>query len=298
LALRRRGDYFAYRAGSALACAVPRLVAVAAARGLGLTFAAGMRGRRRMVARHLRRVHGPGMSEWELQREVRRAFDSYGRYWMELFRTPTLSPEEVEAGLTVEGLEHLEAATAGGRGVIMALPHLGGWEFASLWMGLHGYRATVVAEPVEPPELFEWFTARRRDLGLTVVPLGPQAGTATLRAVRAGEVVGLICDRDIGGGGIEVEFFGERTTLPGGPATLALRTGAAILPTAVYFDGPNGHHAVVRRPLPVERSGRIREDVTRVTQAIAAELEVLIRRAPDQWHLFQPNWPSDREERP
>jgi KDO2-lipid IV(A) lauroyltransferase len=92
---------------------------------------------------------------------------------------------------------------------------------------------------------------------------------------------------------VEVDFFGEKTTLPGGPAVCALRAGAPLLPTAVYFCG-DGHHAVVRPPLPAERLGRLGDDAARLTQALAYALEDLIRAAPEQWHLFQPNWPSDR----
>jgi len=115
-----------------------------------------------------------------------------------------------------------------------------------------------------------------------------------LQALKRNEIVCLLSDRNIGPGGVEVEFFGERTKLPAGPATLALRTGAPLLPVAVYFTGErNGHLGLVRPPVPVERRGSLREDVVRVTQALAAELEHVIRRAPEQWHLFQPNWPSD-----
>jgi KDO2-lipid IV(A) lauroyltransferase len=115
-----------------------------------------------------------------------------------------------------------------------------------------------------------------------------------LKALRDNEVVCLLCDRDLDRTGVEVEFFGERTTLPPGPAMLSLRTGAPILPTAVYFTPRyNGHHAIVRPPVPTQRLGGLREDVGRVTQLLARELEFLIRRAPEQWHLFQPNWPSD-----
>jgi phosphatidylinositol dimannoside acyltransferase len=106
-------------------------------------------------------------------------------------------------------------------------------------------------------------------------------------------VVCLLSDRDISGDGGDVEFFGERTTLPGGPATLALRTGAALLPAAVYFQGRRDHLAIVRPPVPVERAGRLRDDVARITQVLAHEFEELIRAAPEQWHLMQPNWPSD-----
>ena len=131
---------------------------------------------------------------------------------------------------------------------------------------------------------------------MTVVPVGPDAGSGRRsRALRANEVVCLLSDRDIQGGGVEVEFFGERTTLPGGPATLGLRTGAPILPTAVYFAaGRDGHHA--RHP-PAGPGRTPRAPCARTSPASPSpwphELEVLIRAAPEQWHLFQPNWPSD-----
>jgi KDO2-lipid IV(A) lauroyltransferase len=102
-----------------------------------------------------------------------------------------------------------------------------------------------------------------------------------------------LCDRDLTGDGIWVDFFGERTTLPGGPATLALRTGAALLPVAVYFEAGRDHRARILPPIPANRAGRLRDDIARITQVLANEFELLIAAAPDQWHLLQPNWPSD-----
>ena len=153
---------------------------------------------------------------------------------------------------------------------------------------------TAVAEALEPPELFTWFTDLRQSLGMNVVPLGPGAGPAVMRAIKDQDVVCLLCDRFLDGAAVEVEFFGERTKLPAGPATLALRTGAPLLPTAVYFRG-DSHHGVVQPPIPATREGSLRADVQRVTQLLANELERLIRLAPEQWHLLQPNWPSDYE---
>jgi KDO2-lipid IV(A) lauroyltransferase len=153
---------------------------------------------------------------------------------------------------------------------------------------------TAVVERLEPTDLFDWFVGLRQSFGFEIVALGPEAGTATVRALKANHVLALLCDRDLTGTGPEVEFFGERTTLPAGPATLALRTGAPILPTAIYFDGPRSRHAVVLPALDTTRQGKLRDDVQRVTQDLAAALEALIRKAPEQWHLLQPNWPSDR----
>jgi KDO2-lipid IV(A) lauroyltransferase len=153
----------------------------------------------------------------------------------------------------------------------------------------------VVVERLDPPELFDWFVGLREDLGMHVVPLGPSAGSTVLTALKENHIVCLLCDRDLQRTGPAVEFFGERTTLPGGPVTLGLRAGAPVLPTAVYFtDRVDGHLGYVCPPLPIERgAGRLRAAVDDGTQALARELETLIRKAPTQWHMFQPNWPSD-----
>lgn len=284
----------AYKLGSRLSRVVPAPVAAGAARALGYGMTITDAERRRMVERHQQRIAGGTLSPAELRRAVQRAFGSYARYWLEAFRLPELSAEQLDAQMSEEGLHHVDAALAAGTGVIVALPHLGGWDFGGAWLGTKGYRMTVVVEPLQPPELFRWFAELRERLGMTVVPLGPDAGAAVLKALRNNELVGLLSDRDIGGGGIDVEFFGERTTLPGGPITMALRTGAPVVPTAVYFTEGGGHHGVVRPPLDLTRQGSLREDVGRLTQVLAHELEALIRAAPEQWHVFQPNWPSDR----
>ncbi|MEY2477321.1 MAG: phosphatidylinositol dimannoside acyltransferase [Actinomycetota bacterium] len=295
MGIRQRAPYLAYRAAAEVANALPRPLAAATADGLGLVLSRTMQGRRRMLERHLRRAYGEGLSDAALEREVRRTFRSYARYWMESFRLANTPRSALDDGMTWEGVGHLEDALALGKGAISVMPHLGGWDFGAAWFCALGYPVTVVAERIDPPELFDWFVSLRSEMGMKVVPLGPEAGTAVLRALKHNELVGLICDRDIGGTGVEVEFFGERTTLPSGPATLALRTGAPVIPTAVYFRGRNSHHGVMRPPIVAERQGRMRDDVVRVTQAVADELEALIRVAPDQWHLLQPNWPSDRE---
>lgn len=282
-----------YRFGSVVARLTPAPLAQGmlslVAPGVALT----LREKRGMIERHLRRVD-PSLSGFRLRQASQNAFDSYMRYYAESFRLPTLSKRQVARTFSVDGFGHIEDALALGKGVIVALPHLGGWEWAGRWMADRGHRLTVVVEPLEPPELFEWFTDLRRKLGMNVVPLGRDAAPAVLSALRANEIACLLCDRDIQGGGVEVEFFGERTTLPAGPALLGLRSGAPVLPAGVYFTSrTDGHHAIVRPPIALSKEGGLREGVARGTQALAGELETLIRRAPEQWHLFQPNWPSD-----
>lgn len=285
----------AYKAGAGVARVVPAPIADALARLGGLAAARVAGERRAQVERNLRRLD-PSLSDSERARQVDRTFASYARYWAESFRLPSLSPAQVDARFSMDGYGHIVDAREDGRGAIIALPHLGGWEWAAFWLtAVEHVPVTAVVEALEPQELFEWFADYRRDLGMTVVALGPDAAQACVRALRRREVLCLLSDRDIGGGGVEVELFGERTTLPAGPATLALRTGAPILPTAIYFDGA-GHRAVVEAPLDTTRQGNLRADVARITQDLAVRLEGLIARAPEQWHLMSPNWPSDRAE--
>jgi lauroyl/myristoyl acyltransferase len=292
----RRGAYVAYRAGAEVARLIPKPVGEPMARGLaqivGLTF---MRERVAQIGRNLRRVYGPQFGGADLDRAVRATFDSYGRYFYELFRLPGTPQTWIDDRVLVTGAEHLAAAIAAGKGAVLALPHLGNWDFAGAWLAGQPYVVTVVAEPVEPQELFDWFVETRRRLGMRVIPLSSRAGTEVLAALRANEAVCLLCDRDLTGDGVSVEFFGERTTLPAGPATLSLRSGAPLLPVGCYFRPAGRQEIRILEPIPTERTGRIREDVARVTQALAHRFEDLIRVAPTHWHLMQPNWPSDAE---
>ena len=129
---------------------------------------------------------------------------------------------------------------------------------------------------------------------MNVIPLGPNAGKEVIRAIKDNHVVCLLCDRDIDGSGVNVSFFDEETTIPAGPATLSLRTGAKIIPVAVY-QSPTAHHAIVRPPIDTSREGSLKEDISRVSQKIVREFEELIRLEPEQWHLMSPNWPSDHD---
>ncbi len=284
----------AYRGAYAIAQVLPGSVVDVLAPGVAGLAALRPGDQRAMVERHQRRVD-PDLDSAELQRRVREVFRSYGRYYGESFRLPTIGANELDRGLTCDGFEHVEESLARGVGPMLVLPHLGSWEWCAYWLTrVRKIPVTAVVERLEPPALFDWFIEFRERIGMEIVPLGPDAGRAIVRAIKQAHVIALLCDRDIGGSGAEVTFFGETTTLPSGPAVLALRTGAPLIPTGVYDQGGGRHHAVIRPPIPVERRGSFRDDVARVTQAMAGELEGLIRRRPEQWHLLQPNWPSDQ----
>jgi KDO2-lipid IV(A) lauroyltransferase len=241
--------------------------------------------RKRMSRRHMRRVVG---KEADIPALTRRAFASYGRYWAETFWVRPRRIAEINRGLEIVGLSLLREAAVDGKGAVIALPHLGNWEPAALAGERAGIEIVAVAEKLANPSLTEWFTSLRRQFGITIVLAGRGSMRAIEAAVGRGAAVCLLCDRDLSRRGVPVSFFGEETTLPAGPGALALRTGAPLLIGACYFT-PAGHRLVLEK---VEVSGESR-DVGEVTAHIAAGLEKLIRAAPEQWHLLQPNWPSD-----
>ena len=286
-----------YKVASLVARIAPSSVLLGAASGVGSSLAKAMKQNRSMVMRHLQRVD-PSLSGKRLQVATQQAFVSYTRYYLETFRLPSLSRQQIADGHHVEGFEYIEDSAAKGKGTILALPHMGGWEWSGRWLIDQGYQLTAVVERLENTDLFEWFVELRSRYGVNVIALTDDAGIAVGKALRDNHVVSLLCDRDIPKDGqrtgVQVQFFGETTTVPAGPAFFALRTGAQLLPMATFFTpGANGHKSVIRPPLVVERQGSLREDVARITQLLTTEIESLIRQAPEQWHLFQPNWPSD-----
>ncbi|MBX6371220.1 MAG: phosphatidylinositol mannoside acyltransferase [Acidothermus sp.] len=256
----------------------------------------------RQLERNLARVVGPDAVTPTL---VRASVRSYARYWVEFLRLDSFEKDRILDGMAVEGLEHLERAVSAGRGVILALPHLGNWDQAGAWLALNGYPFTTVAERLRPESIFQRFVAIRQQLGMEVLALGSERGTFPVlaRRLREGGIVCLVSDRDLAGDGVPVVFFGEPTTLPAGPAALACATGAALLPVELWFtwrdrgSDRDGWGARVHPPLAVppdltdaDRSERI----AALTQRLADAFAAAISAHPEDWHMMQPLWTADR----
>lgn len=225
---------------------------------------------------------------------LRAAFRSYARYWIEAFRAADLEPGDLDRRTTTQGFEHLDGALERGRGVVVVLAHHGSWDVAARWAETHGYHMAVVAEVLRPRRLFARFVELREVIGLEVVPLRRGAEARELLAplggvLAANHLVGLLADRDLSGRGAPVSLFGEPATVPRGPAVLALRTGAAIVPISMLQRPGRRWHL---RVLPeVDVSGL---DADAATARVAAAIEDLIRLDPVQWHCFSRVWAADR----
>ncbi|MBP2478140.1 KDO2-lipid IV(A) lauroyltransferase [Crossiella equi] len=213
---------------------------------------------------------------------VRAGLRSYARYWADLGR-----PEHLLGRVRVEGVEHLDAAVAAGRGVLLAAPHSGNWDAAGAWVAGRVGRITTVVERLRPESRYRRFVALREALGFEVLPLTGSGSPVPvlLRRLRAGGVVCLLADRDLTATGVPVTFFGETAHLPPGPAWLAARTGAALLPVASWHT-PEGSVLRCHPPLPVT-------DLVRTTQALADVLAEEVAGHPADWHMLAPLWTAD-----
>jgi lauroyl/myristoyl acyltransferase len=293
--VRERAADAGFAAGWAAVKALPHPVVAAAFRaGADLAVRRDGKGVRRLRA-NLRRVAGPDLPDGELDELVRRGMRSYARYWREVFRLPVIGPATIRERTGFIGADVLDEAIGAGRGVVCALPHLGNWDAAGVWLVDHGARFTTVVERLRPESLYRRFLAYREGLGMEVLPLtgGERSPSEALAdRLRAGGVVCLLGDRDLTRHGIDVRFFGQTARMPAGPALLAATTGAALLPVGLWFT-PDGWGVRVHPPLPVAAAGRLRDRVSSATQALADVFATEVAAHPEDWHMLQRLWLAD-----
>jgi phosphatidylinositol dimannoside acyltransferase len=250
---------------------------------------------------NLRRVliyrdHSPEVDGKELRTLSRAALRSYARYWIEVFRLPVIPVDRIVSGMHFRGpgQEALFTNLAAGRGVIIALPHMGNFEQAGVWVIARGAgKFTTVAERLKPESVYESFVQFRQHLGFEVLPLtggGSPFGTLAQR-LRAGGLICLVSDRDLKESGVEVELFGERARIAA-TAALAVHTGAALLPTATWFEGDDWG-ACIYDEIPVPSAGTRAEKVAAMSQQLADVFSEAIAEHPQDWHMLQRVFTAD-----
>jgi phosphatidylinositol dimannoside acyltransferase len=194
----------------------------------------------------------------------------------------SLSPEELRQRMSIDGLDHVDAALARGRGAIMAVPHMGSWDMAGSYAGALGYAVSAVAERF-PGSLDDEVVRTRQRFGLNVITLGRSAVRGITQALQANRIVALLCDLEQGPG-VGVRFFGRRAVVPGGPAAIALKTGAALMPACQYATSPGHHHVHLDAPF-TWAPGETKEALM---QRVVNRFEDFIKERPDQWYAFRP----------
>ena len=273
-----------------------------AARALGRTVAdAAWRRRGKGVLRleaNLARVR-PEAGPAELRALSREGMRSYLRYWMESFRLPAWGEDRIRGGFDPADVHYLTGGLAAGKGVILALPHMANWDLAGAWVTTKLETPfTTVAERLKPETLYDRFVAYREGLGMEVLPhTGGSAFGKLARRLRDGGLVCLVAERDLSSSGVEVDFFGEKTRMPAGPALLAQQTGALLLPVTLWYDGTPVMQGRVHPPISVPEAGNRAYRTSVMTQALADAYASGIAAHPQDWHMLQRLWLADLEPR-
>lgn len=295
----RPWQYWAYRAGVAVAARIPRALGYKLAALGGEIYFWANPAHSHLAVENFAVVLADDRRAPRVRDTARRSFRNYGKYLFDFFRQPSVDPDQLEADTMTEGWQHLDAALAAGHGAIIVTPHFGNWDFAGAIVACRGYPIVAVADTFSPPSVDRLVRRTRERLGLGVIPLsGSGSLRELLRALRHNATIALVADRPQLDGGVEVTLFGARAWLPAGPARLALRSGAPILPAFVLRrPGDRTYFGRIEPPVAFTPSGDTTTDTRTLTQALASRLEPILRDYPDQWYMFRRMWPDARAER-
>jgi len=243
--------------------------------------------KRRALEVNLRNVF-PAMPGPQLRKLAWRNWLNLTKAWVDFFKIPRMERARLGSLLIPVGREHLDAATAAGKGVIVVSIHMGSWELAaSSWAAAYG-EIGVMVEQIEPRRLFDHVARRRAKLGIRAIPLSRTGARDIIRLLKEKRLVVLAMDRDILRTGRPVRFFGRPGTFPTGAVEIALRTGAPILPAIVIRDPRDRYIAIGEPPLFLQRTEDHEADVQGAMERILATFEGYIRKYPDQWHVLEP----------
>jgi KDO2-lipid IV(A) lauroyltransferase len=245
----------------------------------------GQRGAIRRNHLRIRRYRGLPVSERDLNRMTRETYQLFGHYMADFFRYSVSAKRGLEQRVELEGVEHLTAALAGGRGVLLTTAHIGNWELGGLILSLKGYPLTVAYRPMSSPRVNRMFLEQRRKRGLDPVPLG-RAALGMVRALRQGQLAAVLADRDFSEDPFLLPFFGAPARLPRGPATLSYRVGSPLLP-GFMLRKPDGNFRMVLTP--AIDPGRY-ASAEALQGELVRVLERVIGEHATQWFIFEDFW--------
>ena len=246
--------------------------------------------RRRTITRHnLRMVFGETKSEEELNRIEKEVFRNIAQTAVEFVQIPMLTSEKAYDIITIEGREKLDDSLRSGGGVVLIASHFGNWELMGAVSAIIGYKISAVARPVDDPDVDEIVREIRESSGMQIIPRRVSA-LGIVRKLKRNEIVGILGDQNTRMQNIFVDFFGIKASTTPGPAMLALRTGAALVPVFMIREGSGKHRFIVEDPIEVDRTADLDADVFATTQKCADILEEYIRKYPSQWFWVHRRW--------
>lgn len=245
---------------------------------------------RRNVRANMRKIFNSDNVDEKLVRDV---FRNFGRYLVDFFRMARYVNEDfVNKSVKCEGLDNLTEVLSRGKGAIIVSAHIGNWELGGIVMGKLGFPVLAVALPHKHKWVNDLFNAQREINGVTVVTPSV-AVRRCLEKLKANESVALVADRDFGTHGLEMDFLGCPTFLPKGPAVLAIKTGAGIIPTFCIRNPDGTFSMTFEKPVYCQYMDdqTVSDDVLRgIINKYIKVVEAKIRQYPGQWLMFRKFW--------
>ena len=220
---------------------------------------------------------------------------NYVKYWIE---TVWLSQEgymsQIYDHVEIVNEEEVVKLNKNFNSFIIALPHVGNWEFAIPMGEKLNLNLLAVAEPLQDTKILDWFTDLREGLGCEIILGGKGQNTFNklLERISEGYHVCLLADRHVGRSGVGVEFFNNMAAFPKGPVALSLETQVPIIPaTFLYID--RKYKLVFGKPFIVPHFENDAQSIQHGLKVLSKEMEKLILLDPNQWHSIQPVWTSE-----
>jgi len=268
---------------------LPRSMLLALGGAAGTLGFALARERRRITLDNLRSALGPRLSAREARRIGRACWRNFGRNLVDTVYFPRFGPASVGRWVRYEGLDHLREAYDRGRGVLVFSGHFGHWELTALMQGHLGLPLMLVTRPLDNPRLERVLAQLRGSSGNRVVHKR-RAVREMLKSLRAGIGVAIVIDQDALNDGVFVPFFGRLASTTPTLARLALRTGAAVIPTFCLPQRDGTYRVVYQPEVRIPRGNDLGEDTLRLTAACTAILEDWVRRHPEHWFWMHRRW--------
>ncbi|HAZ32155.1 MAG TPA: hypothetical protein DCY61_05640 [Dehalococcoidia bacterium] len=247
---------------------------------------------RAAIADNMRHVLGSEADDATLKQHVRGVLRNAAKNYFDLIKIPHMKLNDIESCITVRGWHNLEGALKKGKGVILVTAHLGNFDIAAQIFAVRSIKTTVLVESLEPPSLLSYITALRESNGVAFVPAQSGVLKVIIQSLRRGEAVVLVCDRDIAKNGLESNFFGEETLLPGVAVRIAMRTGAAVVPVFNLRRGDGRYDVYFEPAINVIPTGN--GAVAKNMEQVAHAMEKYIKSCPDQWVVLSPIWASEQ----
>jgi len=278
-----------YSFGRFMALRLPLKVSYAAARILAdIHYVLYVR-ERRVVIENLKVILNRPSCDKELKEIARDVFRNFAMYLVDFFRFSLIDGDYIKKFIRLDGMANLEEALKKGRGAIMLSAHLGNWELGGYVLGKLGYPINAVVLTHKNKKVNRFFINQRFMGNFKSIEIG--AGLRNCyRALKGNEMLALLGDRNFSNTGLLTEFFGKIALMPKGPAALALRTGAAIVPTYMVRE-PNDKFALIfERPIYPENGPDEEPAMERLMKRYLSSLEAAIRERPGQWYVFKNFW--------